>query len=249
MQIVAFYTDDEVYGFHVELFQKSLSLVGWSAHIRKIKKVEWLQATAYKPSFLCEMRDAYSGPILYLDIDAYIHDIDEYFFNNIEHDIAIHYTQNGSNFELLSGTIYLADNQVVHDLLQEWRSRVYFPENRGKYDQLVLQEILDEWIEFEKIKVDLLPAEYCYIFDKFKSKYPKLQPKIEHLQASREIKFMEKNNTFLRRLLGLRARPSNSLLRRRRRLGELAAAVGMELPGSISSSAGRFPKAGHWQSG
>lgn len=230
MQIVAFHTDDEIYGFHAELFRQSLSAIGLSAYIKKIEKSEWIKATAYKASFLREMRWTYSGPLLYLDIDSFVHDIDFKFLTTMNADIAVHYFESENAFELLSGTIFLSDEPIVYDLLEEWCARVSLPENSTKYDQLVLQEIVSEWTRTEKITIGILPAEYCYIFDKFKIKYPGLKPKVEHLQASREIKHIKKSNTFLKRLLGLKTKPSKGLVRRRQRLAELVKTIGLEYP-------------------
>lgn len=230
MQIVAFHTDDDIYGFHAELFRKSLSAIGLSAYIKKIEKREWIKATAYKASFLREMRCTYSGPLLYLDIDSFVHDIDFELLSTMNADISVHYFESKNTIELLSGTIILSDKPIVYSLLEEWCARVCLPENKNKYDQLVFQEIISEWTRTEKITIGVLPAEYCYIFDKSKIKYPDLQPKVEHLQASREFKHVRKSNTFLKRLLGLKTKPSRGLVRRRQRLAELVKTVGLEYP-------------------
>lgn len=110
--------------------------------------------------------------ILYLDVDAVVKR--EIIFPEIQ-DIGVHFFKGK---ELLSGTIYLKNNQNVRNLVQEWCDEQ--DRNPREWDQRNLQNVLKR----SKVKVTDVGPEHVKIFDKM----PGVDPIIQHNQASRRFK-------------------------------------------------------------
>lgn len=139
----------------------------------------WQANTSFKPVFLQWVIDQHDCDIVYLDADARIRKYPR-LFDVFTADIGVHYKD---GHELLSGTIYLKNNDTVRSILNEWVSEQR--SNPNTWDQKILQRVL------EKYNVQELPASYCQIFD---SMAHNGEPVIEHLQASRRLKETVKMN-------------------------------------------------------
>jgi hypothetical protein len=222
--VVGFYTDDNLYSQHSQLLKKSLSRFGIELISEKVSKDGWQKIIAYKPRFILEMREKYRGKLLYIDADAFVHNDFQPFFESISEDIGVHYLQNR---ELISGTLFLNDTDNTLALLREWVVRM--EKDPDIWDQKVLQEVIEEFLTDEKISLKKLAPEYNYIIDFTKEREDGVgEPIIEHLQASREMRYREKNRKLLRRIFGIKKRPNEKFLNRRKRLRELAKEVDME---------------------
>jgi hypothetical protein len=216
MKVIAYYTDDSIYSQHACLLQKSLDNFSIAHDIESIETTDWLTATAFKPAFILEKLESNREPLLYIDIDTVIHADIRDTLSAIDEDIAIHITPEN---ELLSGVIYLQPTEHTFQLLRLWRQAMVA--EPGAWDQRVLQKIL---AANPQITIHQLPAEFVFIFDTFKERYPEMQPVIEHLQASRETKYREKLHLpkyRLLRYLGIRPKVGRLLLNRRKRMREL----------------------------
>ena len=70
------------------------------------------------------------------------------------------------------------------------------------WDQIILQKLILEWVEEKKITLKNLPPEYTFIFDTSRKAYgDSVKPVIEHLQASRDKRWVQKyqrRNAFYR---------------------------------------------------
>ena len=188
LTIFGFYTDDPVYTKHALMLQASAHKFGIDILLHKVSNDEWQKIIAYKPVFIADMRRKLDGPILYIDVDALIlEDIQPYFLN-IQEDIAVHYIDNK---RLISGTVFLNDKPIVYSLVNEWEKQQL--ESPEVWDQIVLQNILDQWIENKDIAVHKLSPSYMFIYDTSAKTYGNnYKTIIEHYQASRDKRWLKK---------------------------------------------------------
>lgn len=145
----------------------------------------WIQNVQMKPKIIKETLERLdeNQAVIFVDADAEICER-PILFQNLPCDIGVHYKD---GHELLSGTIYLKNNERVKRLLDMWIERN--SENPEEWDQRTLQAILDE--NPELVTVYKLPASYCGIFDLMADQY--VEPVIKHWQASRRLKNVSAN--------------------------------------------------------
>lgn len=144
---------------------------------------DWNKNCHQKPVFLKSMLKKYPrNSIVWLDADARIRRY-PVLFNKLKCDLGIHYRKkkrhNIEVEELLSGTIYLANNHRTDQLMDLW-----IEENRNhplEWDQRNLARAIKRW----NGKVEKIPSSYCQIFD---SMAHEGKPVIEHFQASRKLR-------------------------------------------------------------
>ena len=86
------------------------------------------------------------------------------------------YTKSAKGFEVLSGTIFLKNNDKVRGILTEWETLQKL--NPKTWDQKTLEQVL-------KGKFTTLPGEYCKIFDRMQEIK---DPVIVHYQHSRKVR-------------------------------------------------------------
>lgn len=155
---------------------------------------DWFKNTAEKPNII--LRFFEQNPdrdCVFLDIDATIEKVPE-LFDNIPDcfDIAYHvlswndwygYNSFPDKRELLTGTMYLRNNDKVKRLCKEWYEKAT---TSHIWEQKVLQDI----ILHSDVMVYPLPLEYCYMVSRPGNREPlvKLEPVILHHQVSRKLK-------------------------------------------------------------
>jgi len=169
---------------HPTLIQVLASLGNWKAN------------TDYKPEFILDCLDG-MWDVVITDVDSVIHSYPT-LFDEIppQYDIAahtfrwdLHYgrPEDEGKTELLSGTLYLRNNEKVKKLVKKWIELL----PKHSWEQQALQEAIKLSPD---IKVYDLPREYCYInscpprINGGKVAVPIENPVIEHFQASRELK-------------------------------------------------------------
>ncbi|WP_135502449.1 hypothetical protein [Roseovarius aestuariivivens] len=183
--IVAFHTDDEIYRNEANRFAKRLDELNLKYHLETVPpRRDWVENCAMKPEFLLDMRRKLEGPLLYLDVDCYVHTEPWTYLSQYDCDLACYVHPDG---ELISATLLLGDTEVCRELLLQWVQKQ--KADPKKWDQRVLQDLVeaDEASETPKYSVQRLPPNLCYIFDKeYHSFFG--GPIVEQLQASREIK-------------------------------------------------------------
>ena len=178
--VVAYYTDDEIYGPAVDRLSTSLLKYGLNHHLQIIdSKGSWSANTSFKPSFIREMMDRYPGAgIVYTDADS---EFVSYpvLFDSLDCPVAIHlldhtiYKPNRKRVELLSGTIFFNNSDKSKQIVDAWiQVCQQFPE---MWDQRALHRVLGS--DFHQ-----LPPGYCQIYDYMKSV---ADPVVRHYQASR----------------------------------------------------------------
>ena len=189
--LVAYYTFN-----YKKVFEKylssSLKQLKNNYYIKEIKKDDgWKINTNYKPIFISNCLKKFKNKdIVYLDVDATIncHPI---LFDKLpkEYDIAIHYLNWGVHYgyqhnkkELLSGTIYFRNNDIINNyIIPKWIKNIdhYYWE----------QKSLDYALK-TNVNIYELPRNYCYINSTPKG-LPAIQiinPIITHFQAGRKNK-------------------------------------------------------------
>lgn len=188
LTVFGFHTDDKLYKKHAEILKSSAQQFNINISFTEISKDNWQKIIALKPSFIAQMRRKLKGPILYIDADAIILQDIRPFFNTVKEDFAVHYINDN---RLLSGTIFINDTPNAHLLVDEWEKRML--SNPNEWDQIILQQLLDEWVLNGKVSLNKLPPEYTFIFDTSLNTYgPSIEPIIEHLQASRDMRWKKK---------------------------------------------------------
>lgn len=216
MKIIAYFTSDATYYEHYQILKENLLKFTVDYHFEEIEPNSWLNVTSFKPKFIKSCLEEFQDDVLYVDIDCVVHQDISIYFNNLEEhiDIAVH----KNSEELLSGVIFFRNSRNSRVVLDKWIDGM--EKNPHSWDQKILENlIIDCDIPFHN-----LPTSFLYIFDKTKAEYPQLAPVIEHLQASREKKFQEKNATLkykLLRFLGIKPRVGKYLLNRRIKMEEI----------------------------
>jgi len=194
--IYSFYTQDTPYKEVVQEYLLSSVAKFNNAFETKIIETHnykhWGKNVAQKPQIILSILNENKDGIVLIDADATIeaypqlfHDIPE------EYDIAFHtldwntwYRNNSNVKELLTGTMYFRNRQIVKDLCAEWNEKA---KDGSKWEQKILEEIIKKY----PLKIYDLPIEYCYIKTLPSGQEPHVKierPIIIHHQVSRTLK-------------------------------------------------------------
>jgi hypothetical protein len=180
--IVGYFTRNTLYERKAKTLITTLNLNKVLYYIEAIDNLgSWYKNTNYKPTFLKRMLIEFKGlNIVYVDVDARFLQYPK-LFDELDCDIAVHEFDRtnwprGRGTEVLSGTIFLRNNDRVFNLLEKWEEQCR--ENPTRWDQKSLEKILNN--NFYR-----LPAEYCKINGLMKKV---TEPVIVHYQASRMVR-------------------------------------------------------------
>jgi hypothetical protein len=191
--VVAYYTPNTIYELHVKNLIESLKAQELSYKVVPVdNQGDWYKNTQYKPRFLLRMLDDLApAPIVYVDADAVFcryPSLFEELSKDASVDVAAYvldhnkFRRKGTPPELLSGTLYFANNSKTREIIKLWIREC---EGDPKlWDQVGLQRVL------ENFNFSLLPPEYCQIFDYMSSIK---DPVIKHFQASRSARNNKRN--------------------------------------------------------
>lgn len=144
----------------------------------------WIKNVQYKPHYIKRMLQKHKGhPIVWIDADARIRQ-EPKLFNDMKSDVGVHYRRKGKGNvyrdELLSGTMYFANNDKTLNLMGLWiKSNKAHPQ---EWDQRTLAKVINS----NGCIVEKIPAPYCQIFDTMKGEGGNAV--IEHFQASRKLR-------------------------------------------------------------
>jgi len=189
--VIAYYTKDTGYAVEVKKLEASLDAFKIERMIQGIpNRGSWQKNTQFKAQFILGMLSHIgslgdSRPIVYVDADAIFHAY-PILFDSLEADAAFayrDYSKFPSHFsrtrkELLSGTIFLQNNDAVRELVREWIREN--ERNPGIWEQRNLQTVVAR--ADRRLKIVELPPTYCKIFDIMRDAGPAV---IEHYQKSR----------------------------------------------------------------
>jgi hypothetical protein len=210
--IIAFHTPDEIYRTEAERLKGSLDRLGLEYSVTVVEpESNWVRTTLLKPTWIKPARQELRGPLLYIDVDAFVHEDPWPHCQELDADMAAVVYPSG---ELNSATLWINDTPEALVLLDRWAS---WSTNRRASDDGSLRQIGDDSdqgvlrqiVEAEERAADpafrfaRLTPNLASIFDR-QDDYRFGPVAIEQLQASREITQREKR-----------------LARRRDRLAEL----------------------------
>ena len=137
----------------------------------------WQKNTQHKPKVLKKALEDHTESIVYVDADARIQANPVLLETLEDFDLGVHFKD---NIELLSGTIFINNNNIMKQIVDEWI--VECVSSPQIWDQRCLAVVIKRHPE---LKIYKLPAAYCQIFD---SMAHNGAPVIEHFQASRRHK-------------------------------------------------------------
>jgi hypothetical protein len=188
---VAYYTFNTPYEAEAVKLKASLKKLDLLHDVVAVPSIgDWQDNTRFKAKFLQQMLKKHRGRnIIYIDVDAIVHSI-PILFKDYKCDIGIRFQDfRWRKNECLSGTIFLANNERVMKLCEEWEKiNIKERDNRQNLEQWNLGSAITMLKSELKLSVINLPPEYTFIFDSMKVMYPGIKPVIEHFQASRQNK-------------------------------------------------------------
>jgi hypothetical protein len=207
MITIACYSIGTPYEAEAAVLRASLDRVGMRHHIEGFPdRGGWFANTAYKADFIRRLRDAVSGPMLYVDVDAFVHENCAAYFDSLAADFGVHFFAGpafGHNrskvcpcvhggscdrpHRLLSGTLFFGDTLAARTLLEMWVALNEGRRKLGKIDGGGQRNLWETWDCLRRmLRTVRLPGRYCYVFDKPWA-YPAGEPCIiEHTIASRD---------------------------------------------------------------
>jgi hypothetical protein len=209
VKIVGYYTRGTPYEDEAALLAASLDRVGMPYDLHPTTtRGGWDANTAMKPVFLRWQRSMAMGPLVYVDVDAFVHADCAAYFDGLaarSFDFGAHWfagPPKGHDWRLncaclagrpcdrdhrmLSGTLYLGDTSGCRRLLDRWielNRREDAAVNGGGGQKNLWRTVVAMG---DGLRVARMPGRYCYVWDKPRG-YPLDEPCIiEHTIASRE---------------------------------------------------------------
>lgn len=181
--ITSFYTVNT--GYEKEVVHLIASLVQQKIEydISGIESLgSWDANTKYKPVHLLKILDKYpDSNVVWLDADAILYGYPA-LFENIEEDLGVHYLVHPPRPpELLTGTMFLRNNERIRKLLDVWIKGCQLD---PRWEQKILQDIVNKKT-IPGLTVYTLPPQYCKIFDTMRATP---NPIVEHYQYSRKVR-------------------------------------------------------------
>lgn len=183
---VSFYTPE----YEVAAANLVKSLRKFKLHYRVVRMLDrgsWQANCHIKPGFIWGMIEAHPGrPIVWVDADAEIIKPPTLFTEEpFSGDVGIcRWQRPDARPETLSGTVYFKGTPNSARVVDRWIEACQ--ESPEIWDQVLLERAVDRVPE---AVVEILPLEYCWIFDTFRKLYPTRWPVIEHHQLSRKTRF------------------------------------------------------------
>jgi len=198
---VAYFSIGTPYEAEAELLRSSLDRVGMAHEIVGVAdRGGWYANTAHKANFLRKRRIAHQGPLLYVDVDAFVHQNCERYFEDLQtrgYDFGAHWFRGPSKghdrtkvqaegHRMLSGTLFLGDTPGCQKLLDLWCNlnalfrRYGAVQGGGQKNLWYLTTCLKD------LRIAKLPGRYCYVFDKPWAYDPHEPRIIEHTIGSRQ---------------------------------------------------------------
>ena len=145
----------------------------------------WQKNTSHKPIWLKRMLDEFRPmPLVWIDADAIVRSSMDW-LRWVIGDVAVcRWQYDKRAWEIMSGTVFLQNNDRARDLLDRWK--FYADKYPDRLEQKALQQSIEEM--GDELKVEWLGVEWCFIYDRFRRVFPKVEPIIEHFQASRQFR-------------------------------------------------------------
>lgn len=208
---IGFYSFATPYEHEAKLLAASLDRVGMRHIITGFPDREtWYANTAAKAELIREARHSMSGPLLYVDVDAFVHQNCTRYFEGLairNIDLGVHWfagppkgkkrsqvcqcirgaRECNQPHRLLSGTLFLGDTKGARTLVDRWVQKNADLRAQGIYDGGGQKNLWRVVVEMgSALYMEKIPGRYCRVGDKSWA-YPPTEPVvIEHTIASRE---------------------------------------------------------------
>ena len=183
--ITSYYTKNTFYKDLAMTFISSMNKFKIPHDVRPVENQGcWYKNTNHKPTFLLQMLEAHPDKnIIWVDCDAEFKNY-PVLFDSLTCDLAaFEFSQakyykrtNSSLMELLSGTLFLQNNESTANIVKKWIEEC--KNNPKVWDQKSLQKVVGN--DYHK-----LPGEYCCIHNRMTEIR---NPVIVHYQASRRAR-------------------------------------------------------------
>lgn len=176
--VISFYTVNTPYEKEIQKLIASLDMYNVKHSVSSIQTLgSWEKNCQHKARCILHAMETIETNIVWLDADAVITRYPS-LFDELECDLAYHYLEHRK--ELLSGTLFLANNERMRELVREW---IALNDTNRAWDQKNLQSIVENRNNIAK---QVLPAAYCKIYDNRHQQVT--DPVVMHYQASRRYK-------------------------------------------------------------
>ena len=186
--VVSYYTENTSYEIEANKLIESLKKFNVEHDVVPVPNLgSWQKNTTFKATFLKQMLEKHQHKaIIWMDADSEMVE-KPILFDYIDCDVAVYFRTHWpwkhsfeDGIELLSGTMYIRNNDCAKKLLDMWIEQNQITARR--IEQRNLQAVLHSWRLFGGT-LGLLPQSYCKIFDAERDKIA-----IQHNQASRRIR-------------------------------------------------------------
>lgn len=207
LRVIAFYSEGTSYEDEAKILRASLDRVGMKHVISGFKdRGDWNSNTAAKAELIRAARFALSGPLLYIDVDAFVHTnfTDELLDLVGDADFAVHWFADpagdksttcdcvrggmcNQEHRLLSGTLYFGDTGGARRLVDAWVAKNKALQASGNWEGGGQKNLWRTVTEIgHTLNMVRLPGRYCRVHFKPYA-YPSHEPVyISHSIASRE---------------------------------------------------------------
>jgi len=193
--IVAFHTPDDIYKAEADRLRQSLDALDLEYMISVVEpESNWVRTTLLKPTWIAPVRKKLRGPLLYVDVDAFVHTDPWPYVADMDADMAAVVYKNG---QLNSATLWINDTPGAELILSQWAAgagdrrgadRGDLEHTGDNGDQGVLKLIVEaeEQKPHPTFRFGRLPPNLATIFDRT-DEYRFGPIAIEQLQVSREV--------------------------------------------------------------
>lgn len=208
LTVIGFFSRGTAYEDEAKILCASLDRVGMRCLVRGFEdKGDWYANTSEKAELIRRARDELKGPLLYVDVDAFVHvnctaELEELAADGV--DFAVHWfaAPDGTKasickcvsgqkcdqeHRLLSGTLFLGDTDGCRRLLAAWCAKNAEHRARGDMEGGGQKNLWRTVVEIgHTLKMARLPGRFCRVHFKPWA-YPDDEPVfISHSIASRE---------------------------------------------------------------
>jgi hypothetical protein len=199
MRVIACYSVDTPYEKEAQLLSRSLDRVQMEYDVIGFPDGgDWYENTYRKACFIAEQREQQQGPLLYIDVDAFVHENCEAFFTMLAdegYDAGFYFMNfplpgtrdpSPTGWRLLSGTIFLNDTAGARAICQNWRVLNDALRSCGLREGAGQKNLWFLLTTMKDLRIAQLPGRFCYVWAR-RDWYPADEPCIlEHTIASRE---------------------------------------------------------------
>ena len=154
----------------------------------------WADGVSFKPQFIYQKLQSIpdGSGMLWTDADSQFRSEPDWsIFNAIDFSACLFQWSPAHALEMLTGTVFFRKSPRVVDFVKRWMlaTPTWRKANVDTPEQLSLKETWERQLKDKHpLRFLDLPKEWVYIQPDFQDLYPKMVPRIEHLQASRRLK-------------------------------------------------------------